>query len=59
MSLILVYGVEDIMLMEYIVPSLHIAALTDMADHEALEEPLTQLMELKEDLFLIGFHQQV
>ena len=36
----LVYGVEVIISMEYIMPSLCIAALTGMADHEALEERL-------------------
>jgi len=55
----LVYGVEFIMSIEYIVPSLRIAALTDTADREALEERLAQLMELEEDRFLVGFHQQV
>lgn len=40
-------------------PSLCIASLTDMADREALEEWLAQLMELEEDRFLVGFHQQV
>eukprot|EP00253_Pinus_taeda_P023008 PITA_23008 len=55
----LVYGVEVVMPMEYIVPSLHIVALIGMADHEALEEWLMQLMELEEDRFLAGFHQQV
>jgi len=30
-----------------------------MADRETLEEQLTQLMELEEDRFLVGFHQQV
>eukprot|EP00253_Pinus_taeda_P006002 PITA_06002 len=59
MSFRLVYGVEAVMPMEYIVPSLHITNLTDMADHEALEEWLVQLMELEEDRFLAGFHQQV
>ncbi len=48
-SFILVYGVEVVMSMEYIVPSLCIASLTDMVDREALEERLAQLMELKED----------
>jgi len=45
--------------MEYIVPSLHIAAFIGMADLGALEEQLAQLMELKEDKFLAGFHHQV
>ena len=55
----LVYGIEAIMPMEYIVPSLHITALTEMADHETLDERLVKLMELEEDHFLVGFHQQV
>ena len=37
----LVYGIEAVMMMEYIVPSLRIAALTEMADRETLEEWLT------------------
>lgn len=38
---LLVYGVEAMMPMEYIVPSLCIAMLTSMTDHRALEERLT------------------
>jgi len=55
----LVYGVEVVMPMEYIVPSLRIAAFIGMADHGALEERLVQFMELEEDKFLARFHQQV
>jgi len=33
----LVYGVEAVMLMEYIIPSLCIATFKGMVDHEALE----------------------
>lgn len=55
----LVYGTEAVMLMEYIVPSLWIAAITGMSDCKALEERLTQLEELEEERFLSGFHQQV
>ena len=36
----LVYGVEAIMLMEYIVPSLRITSLTGMSDRRGLEERL-------------------
>ena len=39
----LVYGMEAVMPMEYIVPSLRITMLTGMTDHEALEERLAQL----------------
>lgn len=55
----LVYGVEVVMPMEYIVPSMCIVALIGMADHGALEERLAQLVGLEEDRFLAGFHQQV
>eukprot|EP00253_Pinus_taeda_P004928 PITA_04928 len=55
----LVYGVEAVMPMEYIMPSLRIAALTGMTDRRALEERLAQLDELDEEIFLAGFHQQV
>ena len=45
--------------MEYIVPSLWFAAATSMADAEALEERVAQLVHLKEDHFIVGFHQHV
>ena len=54
-----VYGIEAIMSMEYIMPNLRIVALTEMVDHETLEEWLVQIMELEEDHFLARFHQQV
>lgn len=34
----LVYGIEAVMLMEYIVPSLRITTLTEMEDRETLDE---------------------
>ena len=55
----LVYGVEAIMPMEYIVPSLHIVAFTRMTDCKALEERIVQLEKLEEDRFMVRFHQQV
>lgn len=45
--------------MEYIVPSIHIETFTGMVDCEALEEWLAPLIELEEERFLAGFHQQV
>jgi len=45
--------------MEYIVPSLKIATLTDMADEETINERLLNLLELEEDMFVARFHQQV
>eukprot|EP00253_Pinus_taeda_P018764 PITA_18764 len=53
----LVYGIEVVMPMEYIVPSLRIAALIGMTDCGALEERLAQLDELEEERFLARFHQ--
>ena len=55
----LVYSMEVVMLMEYIVPSLRIMAMIGLADHRALEEWLTQLEELEEEWFLARFHQKV
>jgi len=45
--------------MEYIVPSLRIIAVTNMADSGIMEERMEQLIALEEDRFIIGFHQQV
>eukprot|EP00253_Pinus_taeda_P027039 PITA_27039 len=45
----LVYGVEAIMPMEYIMPSLCISALTGMTECGALEKRLMQLEELEEE----------
>ena len=53
----LVYGVELVRPMEYIVPSLRIVVLIGMIDHRALEERLVQLEELKEERFLAEFHE--
>ena len=55
----LVYGQEAVILMEYIVLSLCIAAMTCMSDEGAIEERLEQLLHLEEDWFIAGFHQQV
>lgn len=45
--------------MEYIVPSLRIVVAIGMVDCGTLEERITQLEELEEERFLVGFHQQV
>lgn len=55
----LVYGVEAVMPMEYIVFSIRISAFTWMVDNKALEESLAQLTKLEGDRFFAGFHQQV
>lgn len=53
----LIYGFEVVIPMEYIVPNLHITILTGMTHRRALEERLTQLDELEEEIFLAGFHK--
>ena len=45
--------------MEYIVPSMKIAALTNLANEETIEERLLHLLELEEDKFVARFHQPV
>jgi len=45
--------------MESILPSLGIAAITEISDIGSIEEILTQLVQLEEDQFIVGFHQQV
>ena len=56
---ILVYGQEVIIPMEYIVPTLRITAITEMIDSSAIEERLSQLVQLEEDHFIAGYHQNV
>jgi hypothetical protein len=55
----LVYGVEVVVRMEHLVPSLRIAAFTNMDDIGAIQERLMQLVELEEDKFIAGFHRQI
>ena len=55
----LVNGLEAVVLVEYWVPSLRIASFTDMDDTSVVQERLKQLVELEEDKFITGFHQQV
>ena len=52
----LVYGLEVVVSMEYLVSSLRIVAFTDMDDTGIVCERLAQLVEL-EDRFIAGFHQ--
>jgi transposase InsO family protein len=51
----LVYGLEVVVPMEYLVPSLIIASLTHMDDTGVVQERLAQLVELEEDGFITGF----
>jgi hypothetical protein len=53
----LVYGKEVVIPMEFIVSSLRVAAITDISDFDAVEEILSQLLQLEEDRFVVGLHQ--
>jgi hypothetical protein len=55
----LVYGLEVVVPMEYLVPSLRIVSFIDMDDTGVVQERLTQLIELEENRFIAGFHEQV
>jgi hypothetical protein len=55
----LVYDLEVVVLMEYLVSRLRIAAFTDMDDIGVVHERIAQLVELKEDIFIAGFYQQI
>jgi hypothetical protein len=55
----LVYGQEAVVPLEFIVPSLHIATITNMKKRGTIKERLNQLMEIEEDMILAGFHQEV
>jgi hypothetical protein len=45
--------------MEYLVPSLRLAAFTGMDDTGVVQDKFAQLLELEEDILIAGFHQQV
>jgi transposase InsO family protein len=55
----LVYGLEVVVPMEYLVQRLRIVAFIDMDDTVSIHERLAQMIELEEDRFIVGFHQQV
>ena len=52
----LVYVLEVVVPMEYLVPSLRIDVFIDMYDTSVVRERLAQLVELEEERFIVGFH---
>ncbi len=50
---------EVVVPVEYILPSMLILEATGMIDNNALQDRLSQLMELDETWFLVEFHQLV
>jgi hypothetical protein len=55
----LVYGLEVVVSMEYLVTTLRIVSFTGMDETSSIQERLAQLVELEEDIFIVGFYQQV
>ena len=55
----LVYGHEDAMPIKHIVPILRIVVITEMTDVNDVNEILPQLVQLEEECFAAGFHQNV
>jgi hypothetical protein len=55
----LAYGQEAVVPLEFFVPSLHVAMITNMTQRGTMHESLSQLMSMEEDMILAGFHQEV
>jgi hypothetical protein len=51
-----VYAQEAVVPLDYLIPSMHIATITDMIERVTSQEILAQLMELEEDIIIAGFH---
>jgi hypothetical protein len=45
--------------LEFLVPSLRVAAITQITERGAIQERLNQLLSMEENQILAGFHQQV
>jgi hypothetical protein len=55
----LFYGQEAIVPLEFLVPSLQVATITQMIERGIIQERLSQLMTMEEDWILAGLHQHV
>jgi hypothetical protein len=54
-----VYGQEALVSLEFLVPSLRIATITNMKEQGTVQERLNQIMVMEEDRIKAGFHQEV
>jgi hypothetical protein len=54
-----VYGHESVVPLEFMVPNLHVEAITNMIERGGAKERLVQLMEMEEEMILVAFHQEV
>jgi hypothetical protein len=55
----LVYGQEAVVPLEFLVPSMRIASITNMTERGVVQERLSQLFLMEEDSILERFHQEV
>jgi hypothetical protein len=55
----LVYNQEVVVPLEFLVPILCVATITQMTERDAIQEIMNQLLAMEEDRILTGFHQQV
>jgi hypothetical protein len=55
----LVYDQEVVVPLEFLIPSLRVAGITQMIERGTIQERLNQLMIMEEEQILAGFHQQV
>ena len=55
----LVHGKEVFIPMEFIVPSIRMITIIEMADVDVVKDSLLQLVHLEEERFITGFHQNV
>jgi hypothetical protein len=55
----LVYGQEAVVPLEFLVPSLRVAVITNMTEQGTVQDKLNQMMIMEEDMILAGYHQQV
>jgi hypothetical protein len=55
----LVYGQEEMVPLELLVPSPRVTKITNMSERGAVQEMLSQVMSMEEDRILAKFHQEV
>ena len=55
----LVYGQEVVVPMEYILSSLRIVVLCEMIDVDSIKQILSQIVQIEEEHFVVGFHQNI
>jgi hypothetical protein len=49
----LVYGQEVVVPLEYLIPSMHVASITNMIERGTTQEILSQLMELEDNMIMV------